>query len=150
VALLGANDDTYIWNPGDGSDTVEGQAGTDTLIFNGANVAENIAISANGARVRLTRDVANITRTSTTPSGSPPCPGGADNVTVNDPSTGVELVSIDLQANGGGGDGGLIRWPSTAPLVPIDHGFRGRTLWMVWLQSIIGQRAPTTIADQRT
>ncbi len=27
-----------MWNPGDGNDIVEGQAGTDTLLFNGANV----------------------------------------------------------------------------------------------------------------
>ena len=59
TALLGAGDDTFIWNPGDGSDTVEGQAGTDTLQFNGANIGENIDISANGGRARLTRNVAN-------------------------------------------------------------------------------------------
>ena len=46
---MGAGDDTFVWNPGDGSDTVNGQGGTDTLLFNGANVSENIAISANGA-----------------------------------------------------------------------------------------------------
>ncbi len=49
AALLGAGDDTFVWNPGDGSDTVEGQAGFDTLLFNGANVNENIDISANGS-----------------------------------------------------------------------------------------------------
>src|SRR5262249_45375857 len=61
VAFLGAGDDTFVWNPGDGSDVVEGQDGQDTLQFNGANVAERIDISANGPRVRFTRDVANIT-----------------------------------------------------------------------------------------
>ena len=61
TALLGAGNDTFVWNPGDGSDTVEGQAGTDTLLFNGANINEKIDISANGGRVRFTRDVANIT-----------------------------------------------------------------------------------------
>src|SRR6266545_335708 len=29
LALLGAGDDTFVWDPGDGSDTIEGQAGTD-------------------------------------------------------------------------------------------------------------------------
>src|SRR5262249_3696176 len=48
VALMGAGDDTFVWNPGDGNDTVEGQAGTDTMLFNGANIAEKIDISANG------------------------------------------------------------------------------------------------------
>ena len=61
VAQLGAGDDTFVWNPGDGSDTVEGQDGTDTLLFNGANVNENIDISANGSRVRFFRDVGNVT-----------------------------------------------------------------------------------------
>ena len=48
MAFLGAGDDTFVWNPGDGSDTVEGQGGHDTLQFNGANVNENINLSANG------------------------------------------------------------------------------------------------------
>src|SRR5437763_9287149 len=61
VALMGGGDDTFVWNPGDGSDTVEGQAGQDALLFNGANVSEQIDISANGSRVRFTRDVASIT-----------------------------------------------------------------------------------------
>ena len=61
VAFLGDGNDTFIWNPGDGSDTVEGQAGTDTLLFNGSNANENIDISANGGRVRLFRDVGNVT-----------------------------------------------------------------------------------------
>src|SRR5204863_3986014 len=32
-AFLGAGEDTFVWDPGDGSDIVEGQAGADTLIF---------------------------------------------------------------------------------------------------------------------
>src|SRR5205823_512485 len=59
TALLGAGDDTFQWDPGDGSDTVEGQSGIDKMVFNGANVSENFTISANGQRVRFTRDVAN-------------------------------------------------------------------------------------------
>ena len=35
---MGAGDDTFVWNPGDDNDTIEGQAGVDTLLFNGANV----------------------------------------------------------------------------------------------------------------
>src|SRR5262249_51053246 len=61
TAFLGAGDDTFFWNPGDGSDIVEGGAGTDTLGFRGANVDENIDISANGGRVRFFRDVGNVT-----------------------------------------------------------------------------------------
>ena len=107
VALLGNGNDTFVWNPGDGSDMVEGQAGTDTLVFNGANVDENIDISANGSRVRLFRDVGNVTmdlngiehiQLATL--------GGADTVTVNDlTGTDVKQVAIDLSATPGSGQG---------------------------------------------
>src|SRR5262249_40223499 len=39
TAFLGAGNDHFIWNPGDGSDVVEGQSGFDTLVFNGSNAA---------------------------------------------------------------------------------------------------------------
>ena len=39
---------------------MEGQAGTDTLQFNGANVTETYDLSANRERLRLTRDVSNV------------------------------------------------------------------------------------------
>jgi len=43
---MGAGNDTFTWDPGDGNDTVEGQGGTDSLEFNGSNAAENIDVSA--------------------------------------------------------------------------------------------------------
>src|SRR4029079_15589547 len=61
VASLGAGDDTFIWNPGDASDMVQGQAGFDTLRFNGSAIDEKIDISANGSHARLSRAVANVT-----------------------------------------------------------------------------------------
>ena len=60
VGLLGAGDDTFQWDPGDGSDVVEGQDGTDAMAFNGSNANERMEASANGGRVRFTRDVGNI------------------------------------------------------------------------------------------
>jgi len=56
----GTGDDTVMWNPGDGNDTVEGDDGVDRFVMSGANVNEQFAVSANGSRVRVTRDVANI------------------------------------------------------------------------------------------
>ena len=53
TAFLGAGDDVFQWDPGDGNDTVEGEDGTDTMLFNGANIAENFEISANGERAAL-------------------------------------------------------------------------------------------------
>ncbi|HET9667108.1 MAG TPA: hypothetical protein VFP09_10145, partial [Desertimonas sp.] len=102
VAMLGAGYDTFVWNPGDGSDTVEGQAGSDTLVFNGAIIKENIDISANGSRVRLTRDIAGITMDlAGVETLDVNTLGGADNVTVNDlTGTGVGEVKIGLGTNG--------------------------------------------------
>ena len=99
---MGAGNDTFVWNPGDGSDTVEGQAGTDTLLFNGSNANENIDISANGTRVRLFRDVGNVTMDlNGVEEIQLNALGGADTITVNDlTGTDVTQVAIDLAAAG--------------------------------------------------
>jgi Ca2+-binding RTX toxin-like protein len=102
VAFMGSGDDTFVWNPGDGSDIVEGQDGFDTLQFNGANISENIDLSANGSRVRLSRDVGNVTMDlNATEQVNIAALGGADRITVNDLSgTGTSVVNIDLNAAG--------------------------------------------------
>ena len=108
MAFLGAGNDLFIWNPGDGSDTVEGQAGTDTLVFNGSNANENINISANGYRALLFRDVGNVTMDlNGVEHIQLDALGGADIITVNDlTGTDVNQVAIDLAAAGTGtGDG---------------------------------------------
>jgi len=61
VSNLGAGDDRFVWDPGDGSDVVEGRKGLDTMTFNGSGTNENFGLSANGARTRLVRDVGTIT-----------------------------------------------------------------------------------------
>jgi len=107
LALLGADDDTFVWDPGDGSDTIEGQDGTDTMLFNGANAAEKIDLSANGRRLRFTRDVGTITMdTNGVERVDFNALGGADLVTVNDLSgTDVSGVNVDLAGTLGGGTG---------------------------------------------
>ena len=96
--FCGAGDDTFVWNPGDGSDVVEGEAGQDTMLFNGANVGENVEVSANGRRLRFLRDPGNITMD---------CDevevvqfnalGGADIIIVGDLNgTSVTKVNLDL------------------------------------------------------
>ena len=57
----GDDDDEFIWNPGDGSDVVEGQGGTDGLVVNGSNASEIYTLVANGSRFQLLRNVAAIT-----------------------------------------------------------------------------------------
>jgi Ca2+-binding RTX toxin-like protein len=103
--LLGAGDDAFDWNPGDGSDTVEGQDGNDTMQFNGANVAENINVSANGPRLRFTRDVAAITMdVNGVELVNFQALGGADNVAVND-LTGTAVVKVNIDLEGATGSG---------------------------------------------
>ncbi len=107
TALMGAGNDTFVWNPGDGSDTVEGQGGKDTLQFNGANVAERIDLSANGSRLRLSRDVGNVTMdVNGVEEVNVVALGGADTITVNDlTGTSVKDVNIDLASPPGRGTG---------------------------------------------
>ncbi len=60
TALLGGGNDRFSWDPGDGNDTVEGGSGSDALDFNGSATNELIEVSANGGRVRFTRNIATI------------------------------------------------------------------------------------------
>ena len=106
---MGAGDDTFVWDPGDGSDVVEGQDGADTMRFNGANVAEKFDLSANGNRLRFFRDIGNITMdTAGVERVDVNALGGTDLVTVNDlRATDVSSVNVDLAGALGGsaGDG---------------------------------------------
>ncbi len=106
VEFLGAGDDTAVWDPGDGSDTIEGQDGADTMQFNGANINERMDVSANGGRVRFTRDVANIVMDlNDVETINVKALGGADTLTVNDLS-GTDLTSVvpDLGGDDGSAD----------------------------------------------
>jgi Ca2+-binding RTX toxin-like protein len=94
----GGGNDLFVWNPGDGSDIVEGQQGFDTLAFNGSAANENITISANGTRVQFFRDVANILMDI---NGVERIEfnalGGTDNIVINDlAGTHVAEVNLDL------------------------------------------------------
>jgi Ca2+-binding RTX toxin-like protein len=106
TAMMGAGDDTFVWNPGDGSDRVEGQADHDAMIFNGADVDETVNISANGERVRFTRDIANITMDlNEVERVDFNALAGADKITVNDLSgTDLTELNLNLAATGGSGD----------------------------------------------
>jgi Ca2+-binding RTX toxin-like protein len=106
TALMGAGDDTFVWNPGDDNDILEGQDGFDRMLFNGANVAETINISANGGRVIFFRNVANVVMDLNDVEGIDfNALGGADVITVGDLSgTDVTEINLSLAATGGAGD----------------------------------------------
>ena len=109
IALLGNGHDTFVWDPGDGSDNIEGQGGTDTMLFNGSAGAENFDFSANGNRLRFFRNLGNIVMdTNDVEQVNLEALGGADNAVVNDlTGTDVTLANIDLEGvlGGGAGDG---------------------------------------------
>lgn len=104
TAFMGRGNDLFVWDPGDASDIVEGDRGSDTMVFNGAAGNEIMAATANGGRVLFTRNLGNIVmdldevevidvRTL----------AGTDAVTVNDVTgTDLERVEVDLAAALGG------------------------------------------------
>jgi Ca2+-binding RTX toxin-like protein len=104
LALMGTGDDVFIWDPGDGSDIVEGQDGFDTMLFNGADGAERVDLSANGNRLRFLRAPGNITMdTAGVERVDFNAFGGADLISVNDLlGTDVSAVDLDLGLDGSG------------------------------------------------
>jgi hypothetical protein len=111
TAYLGEGNDTFNWDNGEGSDVVEGQDGPDTLVFNGAAIAENVTMSANNGRLTFFRTQGSVTMdTDGVETVVDNALGGADSVTVNDLSgTDVTKTNIDLAGTLGGaaGDGAI-------------------------------------------
>ena len=104
TAYLGDGNDTFRWDNGEGCDVIEGQDGTDTMLFNGAAVAENVTMSANGGRLTFFRVQGNVTMdTDGVEIVDDNALGGADSVTVNDlTGTDVTQTNIDLAGAFGG------------------------------------------------
>jgi Ca2+-binding RTX toxin-like protein len=119
LALMGAGDDTFIWNPGENSDTVEGQAGTDVLAFNGSNNSENIDLSPNGGRLRLFRDVASVTMdVDDVERVGLQTNGGDNNVTVN-PLAATDVTRIDVDVAGSQLDTVIVNGTAGADVVGV-------------------------------
>jgi Ca2+-binding RTX toxin-like protein len=103
----GDGDDTLVWDPGDANDLVEGQAGSDTMEFNGAGTDELFEATAIARRLRFTRNLGNIVMDVGTTERVDLRPlGGADTAVVHDlTGTDVTKADIDLAAAIGGGVG---------------------------------------------
>jgi hypothetical protein len=111
TALLGSGDDRFQWDPGEGSDVVEGQGGTDAMVFNGAGGDEIFDVSANGQRVRFFRNVGNITMDlDGVEQIDLATLAGVDNLLVHD-MAGTSLTTLDANLEGtlgsGTGDGAI-------------------------------------------
>ncbi len=126
-AFMGAGDDTFVWDPGDGSDTIEGEAGADTMRFNGANVAEQVELSANGNRLRFFRTQANITmETAGIERVDFNALGGADLVTVDDLTrTDVKSVNADLGGADGQADRVVVNGTNGPDRIRVNQGATG-------------------------
>ena len=105
TGLLGRGDDRFRWDPGEGSDVIEGQSGIDTMVFNGAPVHEDVTMTANGGRLTFFRQPANITMdTDDVEIVDFNALGDSDNITVND-LTGTDVIQTNLDLAGAlGGD----------------------------------------------
>jgi len=105
--FMGAGDDVFQWDPGDGSDIVEGQDGTDSMVFNGNGANELFDLSADGHRLRFTRSVGEIVMDCDgLEQVDLPALGNADTVVVKSlVGTDVVEVNIDLAAVPGGTTG---------------------------------------------
>lgn len=100
TADLGTGTDSFTWDPGDGSDVIDGGTGPDTLVFNGANVNEQMSLSPNGERSLFHRvqgninmDMIRVERLDLR------ALGGADTVTINDMS-GTDFREADVDLGG--------------------------------------------------
>ncbi len=106
VGFMGPGRDRFIWDPGDGSDVVEGENGDDDVLeFNGSGGSENFDASSNGPRLRFFRDLGNIVMdVDGVERVNLEALGGADNTVVNDLSaTDVNRVNVDLESAFGSG-----------------------------------------------
>jgi Ca2+-binding RTX toxin-like protein len=98
--FLGTGDDTAQWDPGDGSDVIEGQAGADKLVFNGSAGNEIMEVSANGGRARFTRNLGSIVMDlDDVERIDANLLGGADTLIVNDMS-GTDLATLNVSLAG--------------------------------------------------
>ena len=100
----GIGDDVIVWDPGDGSDLVEGGPGVDAMRFFGNGNAENFRAFQNGARVTFTRNLGNIVMDlNDTERIDLRAQGGADDLTVEDiAGTDLRQIDADLVSDGVG------------------------------------------------
>ena len=107
IGLLGTGHDTFVWDPGDGSDIVEEQAAGHAPLQRLRRQRE-LRLLGQRQRLRFFRTSATSPWTPTTSNGSTSKRSAADNAVVNDlTGTDVTLANIDLEGvlGGGAGDG---------------------------------------------
>jgi len=104
TATLGQGDDIFRWDPGEGSDDVDGGGGNDVLLFDGAGANETMSLSAVGTQAVFLRSPGNVVMNlDAVEQLDLHAFGGADNITVNDlTGTSLRQATIDLSGSGTG------------------------------------------------
>ncbi len=155
TVLMGAGNDVFNWDPGDGNDTIEGQGDGDTVVLNGSNINEIIDVSANGSRVRLSRNVGNVVLDINGVEHVNINPvGGTDLVTVNDlTGTDAAEINLNLAATGGvAGDGVpdsvVINGTSLADTVTVNGGVGSVSVH--GLAAVVNITTPEPASDRLT
>jgi len=141
TGFLGGGADTFLWNPGEGSDDVDGGGGPDALLFNGANVSEIMSLSADGTRAVFLRQPGNVVMNlDDVEILDLHALGGADTVTVNDMTgTRMRQADIDLSAAGNSGAGDLL-----ADLVTVNGTNKDDVV------NVVGQGTQVDVSGLRT
>jgi Ca2+-binding RTX toxin-like protein len=135
---LGADSDEFTWNPGDGNDHVDGDAGKDTLLFNGSDRAPSDPFEAEALQFRSDGSRSTIIRIQL------PAP--------NDPNdvmsfSGFELVKANMAGGPNGvffddfsaSDVGVVRVDLGPPVDP------GQTHGVVNSAQVFGSEGPDRI-----
>jgi Ca2+-binding RTX toxin-like protein len=153
IIFLGAGDDTVQWDPGDGNDIIEGETGNDRMLFNGANIGELFELTANGPRVRFTRNIANIfLDLAGIETFDLNTLGGADNFIINNlAGTGLTRLNTNLAGTIGGstGDGqaDVITFNGTAFADTFDVSVNGGVVEVTDLGVLMRITSPETLLD---
>jgi Ca2+-binding RTX toxin-like protein len=130
VAILRDGLDTFTWQPGDGSDIVEGGNGTDFLRMNGSGANERFDVKAIGGRTLVNRDIANVRMDLGDVERLDIMPAtGADTMRVEDLSgTDTEVVSFELApfrgttASDGAADSVLVQGTNGTDAISVNAG----------------------------
>jgi Ca2+-binding RTX toxin-like protein len=145
-------DDRFTWNPGDGSDVIDGRLGNDTLQINGSNATENTAFTANGTRLRFSRDIAAIVLdVNAVERVTFVAQGGADTISFGDlTGTGVKQVALDLgTATNPAGDGQPDTIVITAvTATPIVTTLRAGSMKLSWVPITISVTGVEPVNDR--
>ena len=147
TALLGQGNDTFQWDPGDGSDVIDGGEGhSDTMLFNGAAVADTASLSANGHAAVFLRQPANIRMDlDNVEQVQFNALGGTDTMTVGD-MQGTDVRQVDVNVGANGADGVL----DNVIVNGSDHADHVNVTGEASTVHVDGLRAETTVTGADT